>query len=248
MVFKAMLDLLGDNKQLPYYAAERRIDLFINMFLEDILTAFYKKRVDFVAPEFPLKLGSNNQADKLDYLCAFEETKQPIFVELKTDVISFSRKQAKVYCDQSEGWPACIEGLKKIIGSRGMRFSYREKYFQLIKRLIGAGLVDLPDKWADESFKRLSVLVARPITRKAKGEFSRDLIQLSTTIHARWNGEAKLLYLVPQDVELERKIKRACGSQASILNFSEVGNQPISPSMSHATEFHQLVEFLRTLK
>jgi hypothetical protein len=38
MVFtKEIFKLLGENKKLPAYQAERRIDIFINIFLEDIL-------------------------------------------------------------------------------------------------------------------------------------------------------------------------------------------------------------------
>lgn len=99
MFFDEILNLLRDNKQFPNYAAERRIDIFINLFLEKILSAYYEKKVIFIVPEFPLKKNeTSNQTSKLDYLCAFEETKQPIFVELKTDVISFNSNQARFYC------------------------------------------------------------------------------------------------------------------------------------------------------
>lgn len=248
MVFKAMLDLLRDNKRFPYYAAERRVDLFINMFLEQILTAFYNEKVNFVVPEFPLKLGSNNQAYKLDYLCAFDNTKQPIFIELKTDTISYRSTQASFYIEQSESWPACVKGLRDIICNGRMRFSYREKYFQLMKRLISNGLVDCADEWAEESIKRLDVLLTNLNTPKDKGEFSRDLIKMSRQIHARWNGESKLLYLVPHDDKLKNQIELSCGNKASILDFTQIGNLPINPSMSYATEFRQLAEFLRDLK
>lgn len=248
MVFKAMLDLLRDNKRFPYYAAERRIDLFINMFLEQILTAFYSEKVNFVVPEFPLKLGSNNQADKLDYLCAFDNTKQPIFVELKTDTISYKSTQASFYIEHSESWPACVEGLKAIICNGRMRFSYREKYFQLIKRLISIGLVDLADELAEESIKRLDVFLANLNTPKDKGEFSRDLIKLSRKVHAHWNGESKLLYLIPNSEKLKNQIQLSCGNKVNILDFTQIGNLPISSDMSYATEFNQLAEFLRNLK
>jgi len=242
-----MLDLLRDNKRFPYYAAERRIDIFINMFLEQLLTAYYNEKVNFVVPEFPLKLGSNNQADKLDYLCAFDNTKQPIFVELKTDTISYRSTQASFYIEQSESWPACVEGLKAIVCNGRMRFSYREKYFQLIKRLIGAGLVDIANESMDESVKRLDFLVINTSTPKDKGEFSRDLIKLSRKVHARWKGESKLLYLVPHNDKLKSQIKLSCGNKANILDFTQIGDLPINPSMSYTTEFRQLVEFLENL-
>ena len=122
MVFQAMLELLNDNKRLPYYAAERRIDLFINFFIEDILTAYYGEEVKFIAPEFPLKVLKNNQAKKLDYLCMFKNTKQPIFFELKTDVLSFKSDQAGFYVEKASNWSGCIDQLKQIIvnGNSGL--------------------------------------------------------------------------------------------------------------------------------
>ena len=248
MVFKAMLDLLRDNKQFPYYAAERRIDLFINMFLEQILTTFYNEKVNFVVPEFPLKLGANNQADKLDYLCAFDNSKQPIFVELKTDTISYRSKQASFYIERSESWPACVEGLIAIICNGRMRFSYREKYFQLIKRLIRSGLVDCTDEWPKESIKQLDVLLSNINSPKDKGGFSRGLINLCRTIHPRWQGASKLLYLVPNNDNLKDRIKLTCGNTADILDFTRIGNWPINPNMSYPTEFRQLADFLKNIK
>jgi len=248
VVFKALLDLLRDNKRFPYYAAERRIDLFINMFLEQILTAFYNEKVNFVVPEFPLKLGSNNQANKLDYLCAFDNTKQPIFIELKTDGISFSSEQAEFYREHAASWRACVEGLKAIICSGGMRLSYREKYFQLIKRLINTGLVDISDELVIKSVRRLDAFDINTGTQKDKGEFSRDLIKLSRQIHARWKGRSKLLYLVPNSEKLKNQIQLSFGNKVNILDFTQLGNLPISTDMSYATEFSQLAEFLRDLK
>ena len=132
MIFEELLKLLVDNKRFPSYAAERRIDIFINYFLEDILTAHYREKVIFVAPEFPLKHSSNNLSDKLDYLCALDKTKQPLFVELKTDPNSLHKREAQCYKNHMRDWASCIEGLKKIISSPSMKYSYRVKYFWLI--------------------------------------------------------------------------------------------------------------------
>lgn len=248
MIFEAMLELLDENKLMPYYAAERRIDLFVNLFLEKILTAYYRENVNFVVPEFPLKHKPNNQADKLDYLCAFDKTKQPIFIELKTDSISFNREQARVYLKQATDWPSCIEGLKAIIGNKNMRFSYRKKYFHLMKRLLSAGLVGPSDEGTRESVQWLTALASRPSSPREKGEFSRYLIELSMYIHAHWNGEAKILYLVPHDDHLKEQIEDECKGKASVLDFSQIESLPIGSDMSYAQEFRQLVKFLKTLK
>lgn len=256
MVFEAMLELLDKNKLMPYYAAERRIDLFINLFLEEILTAYYGEKVNFVVAEFPLKHALNNQADKLDYLCAFNKTKQPIFVELKTDSISFKCKQAAYYIDRATHWPSCIEGLMAIIGNKKMRFSYREKYFQLMTLLLNNGLIDISGEGTRESFQRLTALAQRLNSRGEKGEFSRRLIELSRHIHARRDGEAKLLYLVPDSNDVKIKIERECKlkyptvdfSRIDTLEFLQIESLPIDSDMNYAQEFRQLVKFLKTLK
>ena len=124
MIYNELLNLLNMNKRFPHYAAERRIDIFINIFLEDILTLHYGETINFVAPEFPLKHSSNQLSDKLDYLCVFEKTKQPLFVELKTDPNSLHKKEAQCYKKQIHDWASCIENLSKIISSPSMRYSY----------------------------------------------------------------------------------------------------------------------------
>jgi len=256
VVYKAMLELLDKNRLMPYYAAERRIDLFINLFLEEILTAYYEEKVNFVVAEFPLKHALNNQADKLDYLCAFNKTKQPIFVELKTDSISFKCKQAAYYIDRATHWPGCIKGLTAIIGNKTMLFSYRKKYFKLMTLLLNAGLVNLSGEGTWESAQRLAALDSNLNSRQAKGNFSRRLIEMSGHVHACWEGEAKLLYLVPDANYVNGKIEHDCKvkypsidfSKIDLLDFSQIEGLPISTDINYAQEFRQLVEFLNKLK
>ena len=65
MFFEEVLNLLKENKKFPNYAAERRIDIFINLFIEKILTAHFKQEVVFVAPEFPLKKYPKDKTNNL---------------------------------------------------------------------------------------------------------------------------------------------------------------------------------------
>jgi len=82
-----LLDLLDDNRKFPYYAAERRIDLFLSYYINRILSDYFNDEVFFVAPEFPIKHEGSNQADKADLLCAFSSSKQPIIIELKKLIV-----------------------------------------------------------------------------------------------------------------------------------------------------------------
>ena len=238
MFFDELLSLLKDNKRFPYYAAERRIDLFINVFLEQILTQYYGEKVNFVAPEFPLKLDSNNQADKLDYLCAFDDTKQPIFVELKTDSISFKEAQASMYVERAARWPDCIERLRDIICEGRMRFSYRIKYYYLIKRLYETGLIDLPESVIWDSF------MSEPQTQKDKMQFSRYFMSLCNEMRPKWPNESRLLYLIPANKELKMLFEKPMDFKIDVLDFEDIRKQSIGPGMNHASEFQKLATLL----
>jgi hypothetical protein len=258
MVFQSMLQMLEKNKVLPYYAAERRIDLFINLFIEEILSSYFGEKVIFVAPEFPLKLGTNNQADKLDYLCAFEGTKQPVFVELKTDTISFRKEQIMFYLEQALAWEKCITSLNSIISNKGMVFSYREKYFRLLARLRDSGLIKLTrDK--DQLFEKITEMSKKLGDQKTKSIFSRGVIKLSEGVEATWENEAKLIYLVPTDEGLISKIQHIIEDSRSkdprferldtyILDFTGMGKLDISPNMPFIEEYRQLASFLKEIK
>ena len=242
-VFDALLDLLAENKQMPQYAAERRLDLFINLFLEDILTARLGEKVSFVAPEFPLKVDSNNQSCKLDYLCVCDDTKRPIFVELKTDAMSFEDDQARFYLRHAELWPACVERLKKIMRAR-MPFSYRVKYLHLVKSLVRAELVDV----GVGEFGLADNQVENLVAPRDKVRFSRAFLETLKNLSPCWPGAAQLVYLVPNDKNLKTRIRAACGRKALIIDFSEIGTIPASPGMKHRTEFRRLSRFLADLK
>ncbi len=119
-----LFELLANNKALPNYQAERRIDIFINHFLERILTEYLKERVDFICPEFPLKNNDNNRSTKLDYLCKTQN--EILFIELKTDTASFKESQAYLYFETS--WNKCKSDLPLIKSNS----KYKAKYDNLI--------------------------------------------------------------------------------------------------------------------
>jgi len=137
-----LLKLISSNKRFPAYQAERRIDIFINFFLEDILKYKLRKdlneiEIDDIAPEFPLKKEKGNQSTNMDYLCLLRSDgaiNKILFVELKTDTISFSNAQYQTYLNykNDKTWKDCIDDLSEISNSKGMPFLYRKKYFYLI--------------------------------------------------------------------------------------------------------------------
>lgn len=105
---------LSNNISFPYYQAERRIDIFINFFLEDIVQQHTKfKNARFVAAEFPLvKSESSAHAAHIDYLMVDEAANTILMIELKTDNGSYDQSQILFYLKHLtfEGWSVWIIG------------------------------------------------------------------------------------------------------------------------------------------
>ena len=94
---------LGIWKQLPKYQAERRLDVFFGLYMEDILkecrsNLFEEEDQLILVPEFPLqKNKSNNECTNIDYL-VFNVTKKCVHaIELKTDTHSVNDDQIDYY-------------------------------------------------------------------------------------------------------------------------------------------------------
>ena len=89
--------------QLPKYQAERRLDVFFGLYMEDILkecrsNLFEEEDQLILVPEFPLqKNKSNNECTNIDYL-VFNVTKKCVHaIELKTDKHSVNDDQIDYY-------------------------------------------------------------------------------------------------------------------------------------------------------
>lgn len=162
-----ILDLLKKNKKFPNYQAERRIDIFINHFLVQIIEAFEgnAKKVTFLCPEFPLlkKLTDKEStrefdSTKLDYLCHNNE--QILFVELKTDESSLKESQADIYFKHSK-WSNCLIDLKNLVkDAENKKSKYLPKYKHLQEKLETIKEIDLKE------FVR--ILYLAPIEKKQK--------------------------------------------------------------------------------
>ena len=242
-IFDEVLELLMKNKQFPYYAAERRLDIFINFFLEDMLTAYYENReVKFVAPEFPLKHEQNNQADKLDYLCVFKKTSQPIFVELKTDSISFKESQCEYYLKKANNWKACMEDLIDVTKNRNTSSSYRLKYYSLVMRLHESGLVSL-----SQNAVRLSTQIDTLIdcdSQSDKGKRSRlirTLCSENMSVDAR--KEARVIYLAPPLKYDDQKYLK--NKDVDLIDLSQLSVFSGNVKPEYRPEFEHFAEILQ---
>lgn len=128
-IINEVIALLKRNKELPNYQAERRIDIFINYFVERILSSYLNKETKFICPEFPLKKSGSNLSTNIDYLCKTAD--EIIFVELKTDANSLKESQAIIYL-QSE-WRKCRNELDEI--HRSTHAQYKGKYQNLVSEI-----------------------------------------------------------------------------------------------------------------
>ena len=236
--FNRLIDLIKHNKEFPYYAAERRIDLFISLYIDRILNRFYGKDVIYVAPEFPIKHKRNNQADKADLLCAFSETKQPIIVEIKTDAKSFKDDQLQRYVENTANyWEQIIQGLSIVV--EASISDYRVKYFYLLKTLLDKGLV----KYKLGADKQLAEQISDLITsteRRGKSQRSTKIISFAKSLEANWQSKIKILYLIPESVLKELKADEK-NENVDFLSFNKISDDDPSEN------YRRFVSFLKSI-
>jgi len=206
--------LVVENKRFPSYQAERRIDIFINFFLDKILEAHYPgSKVTFIAPEFPLKKPENYQSTNVDYLCLRQEGsfRELIFVELKTDPESFSPKQYEIY-KSFTSWDQCVEGLNQIIAKGKMGFNDRLKYFRLVQVLLNNELVQTKSGHSE------IILTGQFGRRAEKSQFSRSFFGFMKDLEYP-KLETRILYLAPGELIDNPKWN---GSTDELLAFEEI--------------------------
>lgn len=161
--------LLTLNKKLPYYQAERRIDIFINFYLEEILNHFLQsKTIKFVAAEFPLKKKDDAKSTKVDYLCCDRIKREIYFIELKTDNSSFKTSQLEIYRENND-WEKCMVGFN-IICSKNEKTKDKEKFKRLKKRIDKYKL--LSNKSTN---KKLKIVYILPSVSEEKRTNNKDL-------------------------------------------------------------------------
>jgi hypothetical protein len=131
-----VIGLLEENKRFPKYQMERRFDIFINLFLPNIIQWKFGKDyiIDFIIPELPIKKEGNNQSTNLDYLVVCKTQKKAFLVELKTDPNSCKLKQLEIYIEaQASGLIQIIKDIKIIYNSPNNH--YQGKYEYLLSLL-----------------------------------------------------------------------------------------------------------------
>jgi len=130
--------VLIENKALPKYQFERRVDVLLSVFLPEALSRLLEGDVRIVAPEFPIKKEGNNQSTNVDYVL-FKHAEKPederwIFLELKTDRGSVDQDQVDIYQSAiRQGMPALLRDLNAIRAAT----KAKDKYDALLARFKG---------------------------------------------------------------------------------------------------------------
>ncbi|MBM4398043.1 MAG: hypothetical protein FJ087_20445 [Deltaproteobacteria bacterium] len=127
---------LVENKALPKYQFERRVDVLLSMFLPEALSRLLGGDIRIVAPEFPLARVCGDMTCNMDYLlfrhAARAEDERWLLLELKTDTRSLDRDQIERYKTVAE------RGMPWLLGEVGMVRSstkFGGKYDALARRV-----------------------------------------------------------------------------------------------------------------
>lgn len=214
-IFKELLELLFNNKKLPYYSAEKRIDIFLNFFLSDILKSYLKKNVFYITSEFPIRINNKNKhSNELDYLCKTKD--EIIFIELKTDRKSFDLDQLNFY-KSNNNWNKIIIGLIEKI--KTAKSDDKVKYFTLFKRLYDNSLIsnignDI-NYFDDKEYGKIIILNSN---KKDKGQRSKIINEFCNNLTNIYLP-IRLLYIYPDDTSFKKILT---DKNILSLSFSEI--------------------------
>lgn len=92
----ALLTRMAEDKSLPKYQFERRVDAMLAVFLPDLLSQMLGATVEFVVPEFPIKKAGSYQSINVDHVYCINQCSW-LFVEIKTDIESIGSDQPETY-------------------------------------------------------------------------------------------------------------------------------------------------------
>ena len=196
-IYEAIIKEISENINYPYYSAERRIDVILSLFIEDIFK--HEKiigktsRLVKLAPELPLSNKNNRQSDCVDFVFveidnATQEPLNIFFVEIKTDTKSYNRKQLEEYL--AIKWQDVVKGVIRNIKETKL-FDYRYKYITLLNKMIELKIVN------NEGGK-IKYDVDKESSQKDKRKQYEDLKESLEYIKEQEERKQKVIYLGPK--------------------------------------------------
>jgi hypothetical protein len=138
---EALFTQLDGFRQLPQYALERRIDVFLSLYLEEYLSTRWEAPVSLVVPEFPLKDEERHRGCNVDYLLRRQGPRPAwVFLELKTAADSVDAARLDWYGEARQlgmsHWRKGLLSIHKAVSGDAPR---RRKYSVLLEQLAKAG-------------------------------------------------------------------------------------------------------------
>lgn len=138
---EVLVQQLDHFRRFPKYALERRLDVFLSLFVEEFLSTRFEAPVRMVAPEFPLKREGNHLSTNVDYLLRREGPHPAwLFLELKTSADSVGREQLATYrAAREQGMRHWRRGLLSIRDAVRDDAPRKKRYNRLLEQLAKAG-------------------------------------------------------------------------------------------------------------
>jgi hypothetical protein len=138
---EVLVQQLDHFRRFPKYALERRIDVFLSLFVEEFLSTRFGAPVRMVAPEFPLQGEGNHLGTHVDYLLRREGPHPAwLFLELKTSADAVSREQLATYRAAREygmrHWRRDLLSSRNAVSGDAPR---KSRYNRLLEQLAKAG-------------------------------------------------------------------------------------------------------------
>jgi hypothetical protein len=143
-----LFDKLDEWRFFPAYQLERRADIFFALYLKEIIKKKFNDEIEFIIPEFPVRIGNlykNKKLDnpnlsfKIDYVGICQSSKKVFLIELKTDDGSRRDKQDwYLEMTQKNNIVDLVYGILDIYKATNSK----KKYDNLIEILSKAGWID----------------------------------------------------------------------------------------------------------
>ena len=165
-----LFNQLDEWRYLPAYQLERRADIFFAIYLTDIIKSKFNQEIDFIVPEFPVRIGTvykNRKFDnpnlsfKIDYVAICNKTNKVYLVELKTDDGSRREKQDNyLNAVKSNNVPDLVDGVLEIYKAT----TSKKKYDNLLSLLSQIGWVNIENKINTSKKYDIEIVYIQPNT------------------------------------------------------------------------------------
>lgn len=212
---ETIFKLLEDWCFLPKYQLERRLDIFLAVYLPELLEKEVGIKINYedIIPEFPLKQKDSNRSNNADYAIFYKETEKKeiklLLIELKTDMHSIRNEQIKYYKENKE--KSTYDILSNLIRIyKHTKKEYLSKYQILLDMLENKELIIKGKKLNKRSLKYGYEVNKKFLDTKSK---------------------AKIIYIAPKENETIKKSSDTIITFEQIIKLLENKNNDVAKKM-----------------